>query len=404
MTSQATHCWSQCKLTVCTTSSGSKNTVRKILLPIIILSFSFLASACGETNSSAGAGGGDEVAATVNGAKILVKDIDRAINQELRDRLGQLSPVEQAAYRIQALDSLINQEALYQQAQNEKIVPTEDEIKKFVQGYKVERGLTEEKYVEELKKSNQTEEQFRDSVKKRLSMQKLYENAEAQLKVQDREIADVYNANPKQFSVQPGVALSDIVIDPKDNGAKFDAKGDAQAEQRARDIKSRLNNGADFATIARQFSEHESAYQSGDIGFLPRSQFADALPQVMGLQPSVGDKLYSMEPGDVTEPIKDAASRWHILKVTGKQTETRDRSLDDPSVRKEIQDGILAQRKQVLNAAIQARARDEAKIENFLARRMLENPNSFGVLRPVPTANASASSASPSPTAEAKKN
>jgi peptidyl-prolyl cis-trans isomerase SurA len=373
--------------------------VRKILLPIIILSFSFLASACGEANSSAGAGGGDEVAAAVNGAKILIKDIDRAINQELRDRLGQLSQVEQAAYRIQALDSLINQEALYQQAQKENIAPSEDDIKKFIQSYKVERGLTEEAFVEDLKKTSQTEEQFREFVKKRLSMQKLYENAEAQLKVQDREIADVYNANPKRYSIQPGVALSDIVIDPADNGAKFDAKGDAQAEQRIRDIKTRLNNGADFATIARQLSEHQTAYQAGDLGFLAKSQFAD-LPQLMGLPAALGDELYNMDPGDVTEPKKDSAGRWHILKVTGKQTETRDRSLDDPSVRKEIQDEILAQRKQVLNAAIQARARDEAKIENLLARRMLENPNSFGVLRPVPAANASAS---PSPTAEPKK-
>jgi hypothetical protein len=62
---------------------------------------------------------------------------------------------------------------------------------------------------------------------------------------------------------------------------------------------------------------------------------------------------------------------------------------------------ILAQRKQVLDGAIQARARDEAKVENFLARRMLENPNSFGVLRPVPAANTGA--ANPSPSAEARK-
>lgn len=379
--------------------------MRKILLPIIILSFSFMLSACGDGNSAAGAGGSDEVAATVNGVKILVKDVDRVITQQFRGQESQLSQLQQAAYRIQALDSLITQEALYQRAQKENIVPSEDDIKKFIQSYKVENGLTEEAFAEELKKTNQTEEQFREFVKKQLSIQKLYEKAQAQLKVQDREVADIYNSNPKQFSIQPGVELADIIIDPADNGAKFDAKGDAQAEQRIRDIKTRLNNGADFATIARQLSEHQSAYQSGDLGFLPRSQFAD-LPQMMGLPASLGDKLYSMEPGDVTEPIKDSAGRWHIFKVKGKQTETRDRSLDDPSVRKEIQDMILAQRKQVVDAAIQARARDEAKIENFLAQRMLENPNSFGVLRPVPAANtsgASGASASPSPTAEAKK-
>jgi peptidyl-prolyl cis-trans isomerase SurA len=377
--------------------------VRKILLPTIVLSLSFLGSSCGEGNSSAGAGGGDEVAATVNSAKILIKDVDRVIAQQLGGQEGQLSQIETAATRIQALDGLITQEALYQQAQNEKIVPSEDEIKRFIQSYKVERGLTEEAFAKELQRTNQTEEQFRDFVKKQLSINKLYEKAQTQLKVQDREIGEIYNANPKRYSIQPGVQLSDIVIDPRDNGAKFDAKGDAQAEQRVRDIKTRLNNGADFATIARQFSEHQSAYQSGDIGFLPRSEFASALPQQMGLAASVGDKLYLMEPGDVTEPLKDTENRWHILKVTGKQTETRERKQDDPDVRKEIQDGILAQRKQVLDTAIQARARDEAKIENFLARRMLDNPNSFGVLRPISTANTGAASASPSPTAEAQK-
>ena len=377
--------------------------MRKILLPTIVLSLSFLGSSCGEGNSSAGAGGSDQVAANVNGVKILIKDVDRVIAQQLGGQEGQLSPVEQAAAQIQALDGLITQEALYQQAQKESIVPSEDEIKRFIQSTKVEKGLTEEAFVKELQRTNQTEEQFRDSVKKQLSINKLYEKAQTQLKVQDREIADIYNANPKRFSIQPGVALSDIVIDPADNGAKFDAKGEAQAEQRTRDIKTRLDKGADFATIARQFSEHQSAYQSGDIGFLPRSEFASALPQQMGLPGSVGDKLYGMEPGDVTEPIKDSAGRWHILKVTNKQTETRDRNLDDPNVRKEIQDGILGQRKQVLDTAIQARARDEAKIENFLARRMLDNPNSFGVLRPVSAANTGAASASPSPTAEAQK-
>src|SRR5215510_2193478 len=381
---------------------GAK-TVRKILLPTIVLSLSFLGSTCGEGNSSAGAGGGNEVAATVNGVKILVKDVDRVLAQQLGGQEGQLSQIETAATRIQALDSLITQEALYQQAQNEKIVPSEDEIKRFVQNYKVERGLTEEAFAKELQRTNQTEEQFRDFVKKQLSINKLYEKAQTQLKVQDREIADIYNANPKRFSIQPGVALADIVIDPRDNGAKFDANRDAQAEQRIRDIKTRLNNGADFATIARTYSEHQSAYQQGDIGFLPRSEFASALPQQMGLPAAVGDKLYGMEPGDVTEPLKDSENRWHLLKVTGKQTETRDRKQDDPDVRKEIQDGILAQRKQVLDTAIQARARDEAKIENLLARRMLDNPNSFGVLRPTSTANTGAAIASPSPTAEAKK-
>ena len=138
--------------------------------------------------------------------------------------------------------------------------------------------------------------------------------------------------------------------------------------------------------------------QSGDLGFLPQSGFSK-LPEMMGLPSTLGERLMSMKEGDITEPIKDSANRWHIFKLTAKQTETRDRTLDDQSVRKEISDAILAQRKQVVAAALQAKARDEAEIENYLAGRMLENPNSFGVLRPVPAATSGSASQEASPSA-----
>jgi parvulin-like peptidyl-prolyl isomerase len=370
--------------------------VRNFLLPFFLLTVVLAASSCGNENNTSGSAAGDDVAANVNGTKIMVKDVDRLIAQQFGGQESTLSQLGLANYRLQALDNLITQEAMYQQAQKQKIVPTDDEIKNAIQNFKVENGHTEESFANFLKQTNQTEEQFRETAKKQAAIRKLYENAAAQLKVQEREVADIFKANPKQFAIQPGIGMSDIIIDPADNGAKYDAKGDAAAEQRIRDIKTRLKTGADFATIARQFSEHQSAMQSGDLGFLAKSQFP-ALPEMMGVPAALGEKLYSMEPGDVTEPVKDSAGRWHIFKVTAKQTETRDRTLDDQGVRKEISDAIIAQRKQVLDAALQARARDEAKIENFLAQRMLDSPNSFGVLRPVTQSNPS-STITPNPT------
>jgi parvulin-like peptidyl-prolyl isomerase len=371
--------------------------VCKIPFPTFLFALALVVSSC-SSGTSSGASGSDEVAAVVNGTKILLKDVDRVIAQQSRDQENQLSQLQQAAYRLQALETLINQEVLFQRAQKDNIAPTDDEIGQYIQRYKQDNGFTEEAFANELKRTNQTEEQFRDFVRKQLAIQKLYEKSDAQLKVQDREVAEVYNTNPKQFSIQPGIAISDIIIDPRENGMKFDAQGDAAAEQRVREIHTRLKNGSDFATNARQFSEDQSAMQSGDLGFLPQSRFS-RLPEMMGLPAQLGEKLMSMKEGDITEPIKDSASRWHIFKLTAKQTETRDRTLDDPSVRKEISDAILAQRKQIVAAALQAKARDEAEIENYLAGKMLENPNSFGVLRPIPAATAGSSSPAPTPTA-----
>lgn len=376
--------------------------MRKILLLTFVSVLTLTVVGCKGNSSSAGGGsssgssGGDDVAAVVNGKNIAVKDVDRIITQQYRGQESQLAPLALAAYRLQALDSLINEEVLYQRAQKDNINPTDDEVRQALQRFKQERGLTEEAFANELKQTNQTEEQFRELIRRQLAVNKLYEKLASQLKVQDREVSDVYNANPKQFSLQPGVYISDIIIDPNDNGTKFDAKGEPAAEQRIREIQTRLKNGSDFATIARQMSEHETYQRSGDLGFLAREQFA-TLPQAMGLPAALGERLMSLQEGDITEPVRDQAGRWHIMKVTGKQTETRDRKLEDPEVRKQISDAILAQRKQIADAALQARARDEAKIENHLAQRMLENPNSFGVLRPAPAAGAS----SPTPQASA---
>ncbi|MBK9315414.1 MAG: SurA N-terminal domain-containing protein [Acidobacteria bacterium] len=373
--------------------------MRKYLLPAFLMMLVLAVSACNGGGLTGSSDGGDDVAALVNGTKLMVKDVDRVITQQFRGQENQLSQLALAAYRLQALENLVNQEVLFQRAQKENIIPTDDEIKQYLQRYKQENGYTEEAFANELKQTNQTEDQFREFVKKQLAIQKLIEKSESQLKVQDREVADVYNANPKQFSIQPGVQLSDIIIDPTDNGMKFDVQGDTAAEQRIREIQTRLRNGSDFATIARQLSEHQTALQSGDLGFLAQSQFPN-LPQMMGLPASLGERFMAMKEGDITEPVKDSAGRWHIFKLTGKQTETRDRTLDDPTVRREISDAILNQRKQIVGAALQARSRDEAKIENLLAQRTIENPNSFGVLRPVPSATAAASpNASPAASA-----
>src|SRR5262249_45068097 len=121
-----------------------------------------------------------------------------------------------------------------------------------------------------------------------------------------------------------------------------------------------------------------------------------------GLPADIGKQLMSKNEGDLLGPLKDARGRWHIFKLTQKRTDSRQLTLDDPDVRKQISDYILNQRRSLLNEALLTRARDEAKIDNILAQRTLDNPNSFGVLRPVSAAPPAASPAaspvaSPSP-------
>ena len=78
-------------------------------------------------------GGGSEandsmVAATVNGRNIMLADVERAISAQAGGKQAQLSSLELAQARLQVLSSLMQREVLFQRAEREKLLPTDDQI------------------------------------------------------------------------------------------------------------------------------------------------------------------------------------------------------------------------------------------------------------------------------------
>ncbi|NOT60988.1 MAG: hypothetical protein HOP19_12285 [Acidobacteria bacterium] len=357
-----------------------------------LLSLALFLSGCGGSSgaSSPASSSGKEAAATVNGTTITVEEVDRITKRQAND--SPLSPLELASARLQVLDELIQQEVLYQRAQKDGINPTDQEINEFIQKQKQEAGMTEEEFDKQLKNSGQTQDGVRADIRKQMAIQRLQDKLGATLKVQDREITDFFKSNPQQFIAEPGVAVADIIVDPADNGMKNDAKDPVAAQAKIADISRRLASGTDFATLARGQSEDQSALQAGDLPFIPQTQFA-GLAQA-GLPADLGAKLMAMSEGDRVGPLKDQRGRFHIFKLTQKRTERRQLTVEDAEVRKQISDYILNQRRSLLNAALLTRARDESKIDNVLAKSTYDNPNSFGVLRPVSSASPATSPAS----------
>src|SRR4051812_24980295 len=95
-----------------------------------VIGFSAM-TGCDNSPSNGGGNVDPEVAAAVNGVNIPVAKIDQMIERQTTDRNGNrvaLEPVELAAARMQALQQLIQEEALFQRAQKEGVVPTDDEL------------------------------------------------------------------------------------------------------------------------------------------------------------------------------------------------------------------------------------------------------------------------------------
>jgi peptidyl-prolyl cis-trans isomerase SurA len=215
--------------------------------------------------------------------------------------------------------------------------------------------------------------------------------------VNDKEVEDFYNGNRDRFISARGVALAMIMVDPADNssqGVQNDAKNDAEAKLKIDDISQQLKGKADFATVARAKSEDvNSLARGGDVGFASE----DDLKQ-NGFPPELVSKLFSMQVGDITDPVRFNSGKWYIFKLEEKRLQTENLTLESPNVRQQITQALIKQRKDILNAALVEVAMNEAKIVNNLADTMLSNPSNLG-LRPASSGAASpaASSATATP-------
>ena len=352
-----------------------KQTITTALLAATLLSL----SAC--SNSAGGENKDNTVAATVNGKNILLKEVEQAVSPQSGGKQAQLTQLELAQARLQVLGGLIQQEVLFQRAEREKMLPTDDEITAFINQQKIQSGMTDDDLQKNLASQNMTMESYREVTRKNIAISKLQDKYNSKITVSDKEVEDFYNGNRERFVSSRGVALAMIMADPDDNSGqgitRNDAKSDAEAKLKIDNINQQLKGNADFATVARAQSEDPSSVpRGGDIGFATE----DDLKQ-NGFPAELIGKFFSMQAGDKTEPVRFANGKWYIFKLEEKRLQTENLTLESPGVRQQITQALTKQRSDILNGALLEVSMNESKIVNNMAGTMLNNPSNLG-LRP----------------------
>lgn len=333
-----------------------------------------------------------EVSATVNGKDILLSEVDFALNQQMHGQQAQLSPLELGQARLQILDSLIKKEVFLQRAKKENLMPTEDEITQAINGKMQQSGLSEEEFNKQLlAATGLTPQQYREETRTDLALGKLQDKIIGQVKPPaEKEVTDYYESNKSAFVLPRGLDLAEISVNPVAvQGLTDDAKSDAEAKAKIDVIYGQLKTGADFATVARERSEDQYRAQGGDIGFGSE----DSLRQT-GFPAELIAKLFALEVGAITEPVQ-VNGAWYLFKLQKKQLAAENQTLDSPGVRQQITEAITQARQKLLAGAMESTLMSEARITNYLAQRMLENPNNLSGVRPA----GSTPPAAPAPTA-----
>jgi peptidyl-prolyl cis-trans isomerase SurA len=356
--------------------SNAVSSSTKVIFLVVILS-SLLALSCKGTASSRES----EVVAKVGSRDIKMAQVDNVIKQQLlQNGGGTFTAAELAAARLSALDNLIQEEALFQRAQKDNLVPDDNKLNQEIQTQKQKANLTEDAYKESIKQSGLTEEEVRDQVRRTIAINALRDAQRARVtQPSDEEISKYYTEHQAEFRAERGADISVIVTDPANNGTPTDAVGDAQAEQKIKGLYERLKGGSDFATIAMQESEDlGTASRSGSLGFATEEQLKQ---QIFPSRPEIPARLMTMASGQYTEPIKDTLSnRWYIFKVNQKLEQARNLTLADVSAN--IINSITQQRQGLLLNALVLVAVNEAGVKNYLAERIVQNPQTIVEMRP----------------------
>jgi peptidyl-prolyl cis-trans isomerase D len=148
----------------------------------------------------------------------------------------------------------------------------------------------------------------------------------SRITVSPQDVEAYYNANLQQFQTPEQVRASHILL--KTDGGKDEAAVRKQAEDILKQAKA---PGADFAALAKKYSEDEgSKATGGDLDYFSKGRMV----------PEFESAAFSMQPGQISDPVKSQFG-FHIIKVVDKKPAST-RTLDE--VRAQILDTITSQR------------------------------------------------------------
>lgn len=162
------------------------------------------------------------------------------------------------------------------------------------------------------------------------------------ISVSEPEITKHYRENIAKYSTPAKVRLREIVF-------RFEPDGEAGARERAERVLQDIRQGADFAEMARRFSESASKESGGDLGYFNKGELDAPLEKVAS----------ELGPGEVSELVRREKA-FYILKVDEK---TEEKSTPIEEVRNQIADEIFQNKVKSESAKYVEKLRAEAIIE-----------------------------------------
>ena len=284
--------------------------------------------------------------ALVNGVAVTEDQLDLEFNRvekQAQMKGNPIPPSDQEQIKKELLETLINRELLYQESQNKGHIVQPAELDSEFEAIKA-RFADQQGFNQALTDMNISEADFKEQVKRGMSIQKLLEKEiYEKLVVTDEESRSFYDNNPNFFEKPEQVRASHILIKVAEDD---DEETKAAARKKIEGVLEKVAAGEDFERLARTYSEGPSRTQGGDLGYFDRRKMVKPF----------SDAAFRLQPGEVS-PIVKTRFGYHIIKVVDRKPETK-LAYDDIKPRlveslkkKKMQDAIGAYVNEVKSSA-----------------------------------------------------
>ena len=235
-------------------------------------------------------GGSQDYVATVDGEKVPLEDFNDRLEQKLA-LMGGRSSMSDEQFEVlkqNVLNELLDEQVMLNRARKLGLSVSEGEFKRRIEETRKDYG---EEHFERYFKGGQKEYRtWEAKLRQRLLLEELIrQEVNSRVSVTDEEVMDYLKKHEKEKLFQERVRVSQIVF---------------QDREKAEMVMQRLNNGEDFAALAREFSLGPEAEKGGDLGYFARGVLPEAFDRV----------IFSLPPGKVSGIIETPYG-YHIFKV-----------------------------------------------------------------------------------------
>ncbi|MFH0810547.1 MAG: peptidylprolyl isomerase [Pseudomonadota bacterium] len=261
------------------------------------MSMTAIVVACLLWPASSGATVFDRIVAIVNDDIVTLSEMDEAAKPVLKrlfvsqhegtDLTGKAREV-----KLQILNMLVDKKLAEQEVKRLGISVSREDIDRVIEDVKRESRISEDELRQALAQEGTGWTQYREQISEQLCRARLInEEVRAKIVITEDRCRDYYNAHQSDYTVSDEVAVSHILFAvPPDASAEEKARQERLARKALKNLKA----DADFATVAKRYSEEAStAAEGGSLGWLRVDDMVGYLK----------DALNRLQPGQVTDVV-----------------------------------------------------------------------------------------------------